>query len=371
VGHPRTGTEEATVPVPSSRDREQLRTRFEAWLASRVDGDPAVRPLDVPEGTGMSSETLLVDALVAGRQERFVVRMEPEASDTPVFPTYDLALQASAMRLVAARSDVPVPTVRWFEPDAGPMGAPFFVMDRVEGTPPPDMPPYVFGSWLTEADPADRARLQDGMVSVLARLHAIDVTGEDAAFLHRPQFGDTPTAQHLGYQRWYYEWAREGVDYPIIETALDWLEQHRPPERPPSLNWGDARLGNVLWSDFAPNAVVDWEMAALGVPEVDVTWSLHLHHFFYDLADRYAMPDLLPGFFTWDEVVGRYEELSGRRLQDLQYWLVFAALRYAVISVRTTMRAVRTGDLPEPETPEEGLMNVGLLRSYLDGGRPR
>jgi hypothetical protein len=51
--------------------------------------------------------------------------------------------------------------------------------------------------------------------------------------------------------------------------------------------------------------------------------------------------------------------------------LVFAALRYAIISIRTTMRAVKTGDLPEPPTPEEGLMNIDLLRSYLEGGRPR
>jgi len=361
------------VPVPSSRDRDQLRARFEAWLAARPEagGAASVGEPAVPEGTGMSSETLLVEAVVGGRPERFVVRMEPEATDTPVFPRYDLHLQYAAMELVGSRSDVPVPTVRFFEADPAPLGAPFFVMDRVDGHAPPDMPPYVFGGWLADADPADRARLQDEMVSVLARLHAIDVSGPDAAFLDRPQYGATPTAQHLGYQRWYYEWAREGVAYPIIETALDWLDANRPAERPATLNWGDSRIGNVLWSEFRPRAVVDWEMAALGVPEVDVTWALHLHHFFHDLTEKYGMPDLLPGFLLWDDVVGRYEELAGRPLQDLQYWLVFAALRYAIISIRTTMRAVRTGDLPVPATPEEGLMNVDLLRSYLDGGRPR
>ncbi len=361
------------MPVPSSRDREDLRARFQAWLAAKPEtgGDVSVAELAVPEGTGMSSETLLVDARVGGRAERFVVRMEPERTDTPVFPTYDLHLQAAAMRLVSGHSDVPVPTVRWFEEDAALMGAPFFVMDRVDGAAPPDMPPYVFGSWLTEASPEDRARLQDQMVRVLAGVHTVDVSGPDAAFLDRPEHGDSPTAQHLGYQRWYYEWAREGVTYPIIETALDWLEANRPAERPAVLNWGDSRIGNVLWSDFTPAAVVDWEMAALGVPEVDVTWALHLHDFFHGLTVTYGMPDLLPGFLLWDDVVGRYEEVSGRTLQDLQYWLVFAALRYAIISIRTTMRAVKTGDLPEPPTPEEGLMNIDLLRSYLEGGRPR
>ena len=157
----------------------------------------------------------------------------------------------------------------------------------------------------------------------------------------------------------------------MIERAFDWLEANVPAERESTLNWGDSRIGNVLWRDFAPVAVLDWEMAALGVPEVDLMWALQMHHFFYDLPLKYGMPDLLEGFFRFDDVVGRYEELSGRTVEDTQYWLVFAALRYAIVSIRTTMRGVRTGEAPEPETPDAAIMNAHILEAYLDGERPR
>ena len=177
------------MPVPSSRDREQLRRRLAAWLESKVLTPVAVAELAVPEGTGMSSETLLASASWGGATADLVVRMEPEAVDTPVFPSYDLDLQYRTMALVAERSAVPVPVLRWFEPSAEPLGAPFFVMERVAGNAPADMPPYTFGGWLAEASPADRARLQDEMISVLARLHAIPID-DSAGFLDRPQYGE-------------------------------------------------------------------------------------------------------------------------------------------------------------------------------------
>src|SRR5690606_10056981 len=122
---------------------EDLRRRLEAWRSERAGGSKVeVTGLDAPDGTGMSSETLLVEATVDGEEERLVVRMAPEPTDIPVFPSYDLELQARSMQLVAERSDVPVPNVRWYEPDPEPMGAPFFVMDRIDGSAVPDMPPY-------------------------------------------------------------------------------------------------------------------------------------------------------------------------------------------------------------------------------------
>jgi aminoglycoside phosphotransferase (APT) family kinase protein len=63
---------------------------------------------------------------------------------------------------------------------------------------------------------------------VLAKLHAIDVSGADAAFLDRPKYGKTPLEQHLAYQREYYDWAREGVRYPTLERVFDWLEARAP-----------------------------------------------------------------------------------------------------------------------------------------------
>ena len=76
---------------------------------------------------------------------------------------------------------------------------------------------------------------EDGLspvADIMARLHAIPIDDTARAFLDRPEHGSTPLEQHLRHQRWYYEWAREGVDYPIIEEALDWLEANRPANDP-------------------------------------------------------------------------------------------------------------------------------------------
>jgi aminoglycoside phosphotransferase (APT) family kinase protein len=363
------------MPLPSKRDYADVRRRLTTWLATRLPqgADPQVGELSVPEGTGMSSETLLFDVTWtehgAPRGGRFVARMSPEMSDYPVFPSYDLELQHRCLRLVATHSDVPVPDAPWLELDETPLGTPFFVMARVDGVVPSDMPPYVFGGWLAEGDAADRARLQRNALGVLARLHDIDVSGADASFLDRPEWGATPLDQHLAYQRWYYDWAREGVEYPIIERCFAWLDAHRPlDEGPVVLNWGDSRIGNIMWRDFEPVAVLDWEMASLGAPEVDVAWMMFMHRFFQDMAERYGMPGI-PDLMRRDTVARDYEEQSGRKLVALDFYEMFAALRFAIVSVRTSTRAIAHGDMPPPESgdPDDLIMHRSLIEQMLDG----
>jgi aminoglycoside phosphotransferase (APT) family kinase protein len=365
------------MPLPSKRDYADLRRRLTAWMASRLPpgSDPQVGELVAPEGTGMSSETLLFDATWtedgAPAGGRFVARMAPEMSDYPVFPTYDLELQHRCLRLVKAHSDVPVPDAPWLELDETPLGTPFLVMSRVDGIVPSDMPPYVFGGWLADATPEQRATLQRNALGVLARLHDIDVTGPDAAFLDRPEWGANALDQHLAYQRWYYDWAREGVDYPLIERSFAWLEKHRDVDQGTVvLNWGDSRIGNILWRDFEPVAVLDWEMASLGAPEVDVAWMLFLHAFFQDMAERYGMPGI-PDFMRRDDVVRDYEEQSRRRVDRdvLAFYEMFAALRFAIVSVRTSTRAIAYGDMQAPESGDvdDLIMHRPLIERMLDG----
>ena len=361
------------MPLPSRRDHDELRRRLARWLASRLPegARPELVELGIPAGTGMSSETLLFEARWREGREtrggRFVLRMRPEMSDFPVFPSYDLALQARCLEVVRAHCDVPVPRVVWFEPEAGALGAPFFVMERIDGQAPPDMPPYVFGGWLRDADPADRARLERASLGVLARLHTLRPERIDLAFLDRPQHGRTALDQHLAHQRWYYEWAREGIDYPTIERSFEWLEKHRPADPGPTvLNWGDARIGNILYRDFTPVAVLDWEMAALGPAGVDVAWMVFMHDFFADLAERAGLAPIA-GFLERCAVAAGYEELSGERVRDFEYWQLFAALRYAIISTRTMARAIAYGQAERPAHPEDVIMIRHLLERMLTG----
>ncbi len=135
----------------------------------------------------MSSETVLFDATWnesgRGGTRSLVARLAPEDSAVPVFPRYDLDRQARVIRLVGERTDVPVPRVRWFEPDPTPLGSPFIVMDRVEGAAPPDVMPYNFGSWLMDASLEDQRRLQDASVRILAEIHGVEATDDELAFL--------------------------------------------------------------------------------------------------------------------------------------------------------------------------------------------
>lgn len=356
--------------IASSRDQEQLRADLGRWLTRVHPGEaPVVTDLATPPNTGMSSETVLFTVEVGPEgnrvAEEYVARIEPQQSDLPVFPEYDLDLQYRAMALVAERSDVPVPDLHWYEPDPAVLGNPFFVMARMDGEAVSDNPPYVFGGWLVDADPADRRRLQDNLVDVLARLHAIDLTGVDTTFLERPEHGADPLAQHLGYQRWYYDWAREGRDFRVIDRALAWLEAERPDRSDTVLNWGDARIGNVLWKDFEPVAVLDWEMAALGPPEVDLAWSVHIHDFFAAIGDKMEVPPI-EGFLRREDVVAAYEERSGRTVADYDWFEVFAAVRYAIVSIRAGAASVRKGDMPEPEHHDGLIMNAELLDAMLD-----
>jgi aminoglycoside phosphotransferase (APT) family kinase protein len=331
-----------------------------------IDPDANVDNADAP-GNGMSSETVLFDLQTAdGAREHYVARLAPLPELYPVFPTYDLAMQRRCMELVRADTDVPAPEVPFSETDPQWLGTPFIVMKRIDGVPPLDVPPYVFGGWVMDATPEQRARMQRNAVSVLARLHEITPETHDLGFLMQPAHGTSALDQQLGYQRWYYDWARDGASYPLIENTFAWLDAHRPDDSSTVFNWGDSRIGNMLWRDFEPVAVLDWEMATVGPREVDLAWMIFLHAFFQDLAARFEMPGL-PEFMDREEIATTYEELSGHRVRDLEWFEVFAALRFAIVSVRTSTRGIAYGSMEKPDDPDDLVMFRGLLEQMLAG----
>src|SRR5690348_10764742 len=164
----------------SERSIGALGTALHDWLDGRLDGPQELTVSEVRTpagGNGLSSTSVLFEASWVSKGARhagaYVARLAPEASALPVFPTYDLNAQYEVIGQVAQRSQVPVPKLRWNEPDGGPLGAPFFVMDQIDGRVPMDNPPYVFGGWLIDATPQERAQLQQQSIAILAELHAI------------------------------------------------------------------------------------------------------------------------------------------------------------------------------------------------------
>ncbi len=370
--------------IPWRRDPAGVGERLERWFHHVLPrgSDPSVGELTMPEGTGMSSETMLFDVEVtedgARTTRRYVARLAPDPGSYPVFPAYDLALQQRCLQTVRAHTDVPVPDAPWYESDPQWLGSPFLVMGRVEGVAATDMPPYVFGGWIHDATPDERAQIERNLVSLLARLHALRPigvessdsegrAGVDLAFLDRPEHGADALDQHLAYQRFYYDWGREGLDVPLIERTFAWLHEHRPrAEFPTVLNWGDARIANVLWRDHTPVAVLDWEMAALGPPEVDIAWSIHLHDFFQGIAVNYGFPGI-PDFLRRDTVTSTYEELTGYRPQHLRWFEMFALVRFEIITVRTTLRSIEYGMAARPDDPDDLITFRAMAESMLDG----
>ncbi|MGH9060322.1 MAG: phosphotransferase family protein, partial [Acidimicrobiales bacterium] len=142
----------AERPRTSTRDFHTLHDGLEAWLGARSPG-ARISDLTIPESTGMSSETVVFDVHAPdGPPVPCVARMAPDQQAVPVFPSYDLPAQARAMELVGCHTDVPVPPVLWREESPEPLGSPFFVMARIDGVVPPDLPPYTFGgNWLSDA----------------------------------------------------------------------------------------------------------------------------------------------------------------------------------------------------------------------------
>jgi aminoglycoside phosphotransferase (APT) family kinase protein len=279
-----------------------------------------------------------------------------------------LATQFELISRVAACCDIPLPRLRWNVPDGGPLGTPFFVMDRVDGRIPLDNPPYVFTGWLLDATPAERARLQLTSVQILATLHAVPAEAVAVPAL-RPPAGQGALRRHFEGQLDYYRWALadDGVRVPIIERSLDWLELHWPRDPGPDvLCWGDARIGNIIYRGFEPVAVLDWEMAAVAPRELDVGWFIFLHRFFQDIAESFGA-DGIPDFLRRSDVERCYQELTGWRLRDMDFYLTYAALRHAIIMARIKRRMIHFGEDEAPADVDDYVLHRASLERLLAG----
>lgn len=360
-------------PKTSTRDHAVVREQLTTWLNTKVQ-DATITEFTVPGTNGMSSETILFDAIWtdesgATASDRFVLRLPPQESSEPVFMVYDMPRQFHAMRLVGERTGIAVPPTIWLEEDPAHLGAPFFVMGRIDGIVPPDVMPYTFGdNWFFESSVEDQARLQQASVEVLARIHSVSATDPDAAFLAIDAEGDTGLRRHVNDQHAFYEWvASDGIRSPLIEAAFDWLEAHWPDDSGDDVvSWGDARVGNMMYRDYTPVAVLDWEMVGHGPREIDIAWMIFIHRFFQDLTDQYGLPGM-PHFMRTAEVCEQYEAASGVAVRDINWYILYAALRHAIVMFRITRRQILFGEAVMPANPDHAFIHHPTLTAMLDG----
>ncbi len=358
----------------SGRDTAAIPALLSQWLAAELGTAPEITVESGVDSNGMSSETIIL----TGRwtqdgepvEQKWVARVAPTEQDVPVFSSYRMDRQFELLRLVGELTDVPVPAVRWIEPTGRVLGSPFFLMDHVEGLVPPDVMPYTFGgNWFADASAQQRRELQDATVGVLAELHSIpDAAGRFGFLTEAGQPGDTPLRRHFNWLREWYEFAVPDIGIsPLVERALTWLEDNFPAgvaATEPVLVWGDSRIGNVLYEDFRPVAVLDWEMATIGPRELDVAWIIFAHMVFQELAGLAGLPGL-PDVLREEDVLATYRELTGVELGDLGWFYVFAGVIWCVVFMRTGARRVHFGEVEKPDDVESLFYHGGLLKRLI------
>ena len=298
-------------------DLERLRPFLEAVLPG------AAGPISVRQfRKGHSNLTYLVRL---GEREA-VLRRAPFG--TKVKHAHDMGREyrlLSALQGVYPRAPRPIALCE----DPAPLGAPFYLMERVRGV--------VLRGDAAEAGialgPALLRATSTALVDGLAALHAVPVAGTPLAALGRPE--GYVARQVKGWTERYL--AARTAEIATVEEVAAWLAANQPPERGAALVHNDYKYDNVVLDPADLGrvvAVLDWEMAALGDPLMDLGTTLGYWVDADDpaeLRERPSGPTALPGNLTRLEVVERYAEQSGREVPAPLFYYAFALFKIAVI----------------------------------------
>ena len=319
---------------------------LQRYFADNVEG-ATDRPLTAELIAGGRSN--LTYGITDG-EHQWVLRRPPLGH---VLPTaHDMSREYRV--LTALRdTDVPVPLTLALCEDIDVNGAPFYVMDRVDG------------QILRSAD--DLSKLSNDqagacsreLVDVLARIHAVDYEAVGLGDFGRP---DGFMERQL--RRWREQWERsKAEDLPGIDDLGRRLRAALPESGPPAIVHGDYRLDNTMLAPTDPTtivAVLDWEMSTLGDPLADV--GLLLLYWGQSSAQMIATGEAIAqsqGFLTKDEMVEHYAKVTGREVDHLDFYVVFAFYKLAII-VEGIHARYRMG-----KTLGEGFEHMGAMVNSL------
>lgn len=237
---------------------------------------------------------------------------------------HDVSREARVMGALAGTA-VPVPTVVAHCEDDSVLGAPFYVMDKLEGR------TYRTHEDTATLTPEQRRALTDSMVTTLVALHSIDPADVGLADWGRPE----------GYlerqvRRWHRQWhSIKTSERPEVDELVERLSASMPELRFPGIVHGDFKIDNLMVDHDEPSKILgllDWEMSTLG----DTLADLGILVSFWDEVGQLHNPITAgatahEGFPTAAEVVAMYAERRGIAVDDLEWYVVFADFKIAVI----------------------------------------
>jgi aminoglycoside phosphotransferase (APT) family kinase protein len=323
------------IVAPQVRELESLSQDLAAWAAGRLGAakDVRVENLTYPRGAGRSHETVLFDLSWSqdGRRttQGCVVRIKP--IEKTVYPD-DLYLeQYHVMRTLHEHGQVRVAKIFWLEEDPAILGAPFFVMEKLNGRVPVSVPPYSQSGWVTEATPEQRTKMWREGVRQLALIQTVPLSL--VPFLAGPEGARSGLEQEWDKFMRFHRWISQDRRWPPIEEAIRRLERNWPKNQPEGMVWGDARIGNMMFNDdFEVVAVMDWEQPSLGGALNDLAWWLYMAKQWERRPDGSSV---LEGFATREEIIALWREVCGKPTDDLEWYDAFTALKVACLGIRT------------------------------------
>jgi aminoglycoside phosphotransferase (APT) family kinase protein len=265
-------------------------------------------------------------------------------------------------RLLGALRDTPVRTPRVLGvcDDPGVIGAPFYVMERIDGE--------VITSTLPPAldNEQQRAAVADELIDALVELHGVDWTGIGLEGFGKPTgYLERQLRRFLGL--WEHNRTRE---LPAVEEVGRWLADNMPQSPPATIVHGDYRLGNTIYASTAParlRAILDWEMATIGDPLADLGYMMIHWHEPGDEIGGFNLQAVttLPGFPSRQEMIARYEARSGRSMQALD-WYVTLALWKGVVFMEGNYKRAVAGTTDDPYLKSFGDAVVQLAERALE-----
>jgi aminoglycoside phosphotransferase (APT) family kinase protein len=218
--------------------------------------------------------------------------------------------------------------------DPSVLGRTFYMMGFVDGWSPIEITEWP-EPFLSDFDA--RKGLAYELVDGIARLSKVDWQAKGLQDLGRPDgFHDRQVDRWLAFLD-----RIKGREIPGLDVASEWLRTHRPIDFIPGLMHGDYQFANVMYAHGGPArlaAIVDWEMGTVGDPKLDLAWVIQSWP-----DDPDDVPDIgyvdLTGMPTSEQLLARYSEVSGRQVDDMDYYVVLARWKLAIVLEQGYQRA--------------------------------